>query len=63
MTGREPISHLARRAVKQPDTIKISEIKRMAEWMLLAYKEREREVGRINSNFIIEGNRVLEIGK
>lgn len=58
---REPILHLARRAVKQPDSLRISEIKRLSEWVILAFRERERERGRDNTTFTIEGDRVLEI--
>lgn len=61
----EPILHLAKRAVKQPETLRASEIKSLAEWVILAYRQREREVGVINhpTDFTIEGNHVLGIGR
>lgn len=61
--ANEPILHLARRAVKQPESLRASEIKRLSEWVILAFRERERERGRTGSDFTIEGDRVLEIGR
>lgn len=67
MTEHEPILHLARRASKHPETLRMSDTRRLADWVLLAYKQREREVGMIagysQTPFTIEGNEVLEIGR
>lgn len=61
----EPILHLATRTVKQPETLRASEIRRLAEWVILAYRQRERECGLINhpTDVTVEGNLVLEIGR
>lgn len=61
----EPILHLAKRAIKRPEDLRASEIKRMAQWVELAYRERERETGAINGTrgFTRESSDRLEIGK
>lgn len=59
----EPILHLAKRAIKAPEDLRASEIKRMAQWVELAYRERERETMRIGSNFTRASSDRLEIGK
>lgn len=64
--NREPILHLAQRAVKQPESLRASEIKRMSEWVILAYKQRDKETGNLNPSgptFTVEGSHMLEIGK
>lgn len=47
MSG-EPVLHLAKRAVKTPESLKAGEVKRLAEWVILAFREKQREGARID---------------
>ena len=47
MTLREPILHLAKRGVKQPETLRAGEIKRLSEWVVLAFQQHQREAARL----------------
>lgn len=40
---REPILHLAQRSIKTPEALNAGEIKRLAEWVVLAFREKQRE--------------------
>lgn len=63
---KEPILHIARRAIRYPEQLRISEIKRLGLWIEAAYKQREKEVGNISGysqGFTEEGNQVLEVGR
>lgn len=59
----EPILHLAKRAIRNPEQLRAAEIKRLGQWVELAYRQRERETCRDGSNFTIEGSKILEIGR
>lgn len=40
---REPILHLAKRGIKQPESLRAGEIKRLSEWVVLAFNQHQRE--------------------
>lgn len=59
----EPILHLAKRAIKEPETLRAFEIKYLALWVEAAYKFHEREDGRIRVNNPEYGSTVELINK
>lgn len=56
----EPIRHLAKRALKNPESLRASEIKRMAEWVVAAYAQKmdELNAGQIEESHVL-GARIL----
>lgn len=48
MPAHEPILHLAKRGVKQPESLRASEIKRLSEWVILAFQQHQREAARFD---------------
>lgn len=49
MLLHEPILHLAKRGMKQPESLRASEIKRLSEWVILAFQQHQRETSRLGS--------------
>lgn len=62
MPAQEPILHLAKRGVKQPESLRASEIKRLSEWVILAFQQHQREASRFGSTatLIKNTNNLLE---
>jgi len=60
MTVKEPILHLAKRGVKQPESLKAGEIKRLSEWVVLAFRQHQREAARLVGEDFVRANRVVE---
>lgn len=57
----EPILHLAKRAIKQPETLRAGEIKSLALWVEAAFKQKLREETR-NHGLVIDAQNVEPLG-